>query len=62
MKKEDLEILNSKKILTVEEVASLLSCSKKSVYRFINNGTIDAVNLGDRLTRIKRSDIDKLFM
>jgi len=61
MKKEDLEVLNSKKILTVQEVASLLSCSKKTVYRFINRGTIDAVNLGDRLTRIKRSDIDKLF-
>lgn len=61
MKKDDLKYLNSKEFLTVEEVALLLRCSKKTVYRFIKNGNIEAINLGERLTRIKRSTLDKLF-
>lgn len=61
MNKLDLKILNGKEILTVKEAATLLNCSVKSIYRFINDGQIKAANLGDRLTRIKRSDIDDLF-
>lgn len=61
MNKVDLKILNEKEILTVKEAAALLNCSVKSIYRYINGGQIKATNLGNRLTRIKRSDIDDLF-
>lgn len=53
--------INSKYFLTVKEVATLLSCSIRSVYYYIENGNIQATNLGTRLTRIKRSNIDNLF-
>lgn len=53
--------INSKDFLTVKEVATLLSCSIRSVYYYIENGNIQATNLGTRLTRIKRSNIDNLF-
>jgi len=56
-----LEALNSKEYLTVKEVATLLSCSFRSVYYQIECGKIHAINLGKRMTRIKRTDIDKLF-
>lgn len=62
MNKVNLKILREKEILTVKEVAALLNCSEKSIYRNINNGYIKAVNLGSRLTRIKRSDIEELFI
>ncbi|UNY97767.1 helix-turn-helix domain-containing protein [Zhouia spongiae] len=61
MNKIDLEVLKKKEMLSVKEVAILLNCSEKSIYRNIHHGRIKAVNFGKRLTRIKRSDIDNLF-
>ena len=61
MSKSDLEIINAKELLTVKEVSVLLRCSKKTIYRNIKNGNIKATNLGKRITRIKRADIDDLF-
>lgn len=56
-----IEQLKAKEFLTVREVAQLLNCSVRSAYYYIESGTISAVNLGQRMTRIKRSEIDKLF-
>lgn len=56
------EELKAKEFLTVRDVATLLNCSVRSVYYYIKNGNIKAVNLAERTTRIKRSDIDKLFI
>lgn len=56
-----IEELKAKEFLTVREVARLLNCSVRSAYYYIDNGTIKAVNLGQRITRVKRSEIDKLF-
>ncbi|HEY5371009.1 MAG TPA: helix-turn-helix domain-containing protein [Hanamia sp.] len=56
-----IEDLKAKEFLTVRDVAALLNCSIRSVYYFIENGNIEAANLGQRITRVKRSEIDKLF-
>lgn len=56
-----IEELKAKEFLTVREVARLLNCSVRSAYYYIDNGAIKAVNLGQRITRVKRSEIDKLF-
>lgn len=56
-----IEDLRVKEFLTVKNVATLLNCSVRSVYYYIDNGTIHAINLGERITRIKRTEIDKLF-
>ncbi|KXK40904.1 MAG: helix-turn-helix domain-containing protein [Saprospiraceae bacterium] len=61
IKNHPIEELKVKEFLTVREVARLLNCSVRSAYYYIENGTIKAVNLGQRITRVKRSDIDKLF-
>jgi excisionase family DNA binding protein len=61
IKTKPIEELKAKEFLTVREVASLLNCSVRSVYYYIKCGNIKAVNLAERSTRIKRSDIDKLF-
>lgn len=58
---QPIELLKAKEFLTVREVAQLLNCSVRSAYYQIENGNIKAVNLGNRLTRVKRSDIDRLF-
>lgn len=56
-----IEQLKAKEYLTVQDVATLLNCSVRSVYYFIEKGTINATNLGQRLTRVKRSELDKVF-
>ena len=58
---QPIEILKAKEYLTVKEVSILLNCSLRSAYYYVNNGTIKATNLRKRQTRVKRSDIDKLF-
>lgn len=57
----DIQLLNVKDFLTVKEVATLLSCSVRTVYYKIEQGEIKAVNLGERMTRVRRSDIDSIF-
>ncbi|MFO8128587.1 MAG: helix-turn-helix domain-containing protein [Bacteroidales bacterium] len=61
IKNQSLEDIKAKEFLTVKEVSRLLNCSIRSAYYYIENGTIKAVNLGQRMTRVKRSEIDKLF-
>lgn len=61
IKDQPIEELKAKEFLTVREVARLLNCSVRSAYYYIESGTIKAVNLGQRITRVKRSEIDKLF-
>lgn len=61
IKQQPIEQLKAKEFLTVREVAQLLNCSIRSAYYYIDSGTITAVNLGQRMTRVKRSEIDKLF-
>ncbi|EAZ83041.1 helix-turn-helix domain-containing protein [Algoriphagus machipongonensis] len=57
-----IEELNAKDILTVKDAAQLLNCSIRTIYRLIDSGRIKGVNLSERMTRIKRSEIDKLLM
>ncbi|MEI2695480.1 MAG: helix-turn-helix domain-containing protein [Saprospiraceae bacterium] len=61
IKTKPFEDLKSKEFLKVKEVAKLLNCSVRSVYYYIESGNIKAVNLGQRITRVKRSEIDRLF-
>lgn len=56
-----LNEIQAREFLSVREVATLLGCSLRSVYRLINNGKLKAVNLSERITRVKRSNIDKLL-
>ena len=53
--------LKSKEFLTVRNVATLLNSSIRTAYRLIETGKIQAVNLSERKTLVKRSEIDKLF-
>lgn len=56
-----IETIKAKEFLTVRDVATLLNCSVRTAYRIIGMGNIKAVNIAQRKTLVKRSDIDKLF-
>jgi len=53
--------LKVKEFLTVPQLARLINCSRRTAYRFIQEGKIKSVNLGQRKTLVKRSELDKLF-
>ena len=61
VKTQPIAELNAKEILTVKETAALLNMSPDTVYRLIKKGTIKAINLSERLTRIKRSELDTIL-
>jgi excisionase family DNA binding protein len=56
-----LNTLHEKQFLTVADVVKLLGISKATIYRLIKDGDLKAVRFSERTTRIKRSEIDKLF-
>lgn len=58
----DIEIVQLKDFLTVKDASLLLGCSTKTVYRLINDGTIKAVNLSSRLTRISKKSLKEIFL
>ncbi|MEX0997794.1 MAG: helix-turn-helix domain-containing protein [Flavobacteriaceae bacterium] len=56
-----LDQIQEKEFLTVKETAKLLGVSKSTLYRLIKSGALNAGSLSERTTRIKRTEIDKLF-
>lgn len=59
---QPIEALNGKQFLTVPEVALLMNCSTRTAYRLVRKGILPgAANLSERLTRVKRSELNKLF-
>lgn len=56
-----IEELQVKEFLTVREAAVLLSCCVRSIYYYIERGQLKAANPSSRMTRIRRSEIDRLF-
>ena len=61
VKEKPLEEIKAREFLTIRDAATLLSCSRQTVYNLIRNGILQAVNLSERKTLINRAAIDKLF-
>ena len=61
IKMKPIEEIKAKEFLTVREVSILLNCSIRSIYYYIKHGNIKAVNMGQRITRVQRSELNKLF-
>jgi excisionase family DNA binding protein len=43
-------------LLTVEETAAVLTVSPRTIWKWIADGSLRAIRLSKRLTRIKRGD------
>lgn len=59
--KTQLESLEKRDYLSVKEVAVLMGCSTKTVYRLVKDGTIKSANLSVRLIRINRKALEKVI-
>lgn len=47
----------SDKLITPEQAADLLQVSKRTMYEWLRNGEIPSVRMGERLIRVRESDI-----
>ena len=47
-------------VLTIPEVAILLSVSKSTVYRLIGDGSIETINIRSKI-RVRRSAVDRFL-
>ncbi|MFT5822114.1 MAG: excisionase family DNA binding protein [Crocinitomix sp.] len=61
IKFSSIDEIKAKEVLNVRETALLLGVSIRTVYRLLDKGIIQGVNLGDRLTRIKRSHLNRIL-
>lgn len=61
IKNKTLLNIKLKEYLTVKEVSLLLGFSARTIYRLIKQNKVIAYNFSERMTVIKRSDIDALF-
>jgi excisionase family DNA binding protein len=58
---QPIKDLQVREFLSVGNAAKLLSTSTKMIYRMINEGKLNAVNLSIRKTVIHRKEVDRLF-
>ena len=56
-----IQDIQAKEFLSVKDVSILLGCSIRTAYRLINKGTLKAVNLSIRMTRVSKSEVNTLL-
>ena len=55
-----LQIPEAREYISVKEAVAIFGVERDTIYRLIRKGRIPAINLGTRLTRIKREELEKL--
>ena len=56
-----LQIPEAREYISVKEAVAIFGVERDTIYRLIRKGRIPAINLGTRLTRIKREELEKLL-
>ncbi len=56
-----IEDFRNREFLTVTQVSKLIGCSRQNVYKLIRSGKLQATNLLEKKTIIKRKDLDEMF-
>lgn len=59
--KNKIAEVQSREFISVAEATVMFGLSRDTVHRYIKRGIITGINLGSRLTRVKRSDLEDLF-
>lgn len=56
------QVPDIRKYISVKEAVTMFGVERSTLYRLIKLGRIPVINLGTRLTRIKRSEMEQLFL
>ena len=55
------KIPESRPYISVAEAVTIYGVSRDTLYRLIKSGTVPAINMGQRLTRISRAHLETMF-
>lgn len=55
------QIDDDRDYITVPEAVAIYSVSRTSLYQYIHDGSIPSINLGVRLIRVSRKELEKFF-
>ena len=55
------QIDDDRNYITVPEAVAIYSVSRASLYQYIHDGSIPSINLGVRLIRVSRKELEKFF-
>ncbi len=58
---DKIAVLQLREFISVNEAVVLFGISKSTIHRLIKRKVIRSVNLGERLTRMNKSELEKLF-
>lgn len=59
--KNKIAEVQTREFISVAEATVMFGISRDTIHRYIKRGIITGTNLGTRLTRVKRSDLENLF-
>ena len=48
--------------VSVKEAVAIYGVERQTLYRLLRKGIIPYINIGERMTRIRRTDLDKMFL
>ena len=51
-----------REFISVKEAVAIYGVERKTLYRLLNKGIIPCINIGERMIRIKRSDLESMFL
>lgn len=60
-KEQAAKVPESRPYISVTEAVALFGVSRDTIYRLIKSGTIPAINIGQRLTRISKAHLETMF-
>lgn len=55
------QVPNIREYISVKEAVAIFGVERDSVYRLVRSGKVQSVNLGERLIRINRKDLESLL-
>ena len=55
------KVPDAREYISVAEAVAMYSIGRDTIYRLIKKGAIPYINIGERLTRIKRTELEKMF-
>ena len=56
------QVPDIREYISVKEAVAMFGVERSTLYRLIRQGRIPTINIGARLTRIKRTEMERLFL
>jgi len=52
---------DDKHLVTIDQAMAALQCSRQTIYRLANEGKLEIVRIGDRMTRVTQRSLNQMI-